>query len=296
VKSSGEDLLDPAFVARLERIELIARRLESGPARGDLSTRRRGPGSLFREHKNYSPGDDVRFVDWNVYSRLGELLIKQFDADENLDLTLFLDVSGSMGFGRHDKLAFARRVAALVGYLGLARQATLKLAFVPRGEVAPQSYFGKQRLHPFLGDLARVETLAEEGDFFSEFKLATQRHRGRGLAVVVSDFLTPGGYEKGLDYLAYSGYRVAAVQILDEYDLRPNLKGRLRLEDLESGRQLERIVTRRMLDEYEAEVRRWCTGFQDWCRGRGVALSVLDTAWDFERVLESLLAPGGIAR
>ncbi|MEZ6197704.1 MAG: DUF58 domain-containing protein [Planctomycetota bacterium] len=295
---AGEGLLDPAFMARLERIELIARRLQTGEARGDVTTRRRGPGSLFREHKNYSQGDDVRFVDWNVYSRLGELLVKQFDADENLDLTLYVDASGSMDFGQRRKLDFALRIAAIVGYIGLARQASVRLLFLPRraGEDGGAIFFGKRRVQPFLTALDARREARGGTDFLREFRAAAGSRRGRGLAIVISDFFSETGYEKGLDFLLHAGYRVGAVQVLDVLDARPDLDGRLRLADLESPRTLERIVTRRMLDEYEAEVRRWCEGLARFCGRRGIAQVSLDTAWDFDRVLRSLLAGGGFAR
>ena len=124
-------------MARLEKLEVVARKVMAGEFRGDTRTRRRGAGSLFRGHKSYAQGDDLRFLDWNVYSRLGELLVKEFDAEENLDLVIVLDASGSMDFGRvttsSTSPAASSRRAGLSSRLNRLRQGETWLVLPKRG-------------------------------------------------------------------------------------------------------------------------------------------------------------------
>ena len=293
---SRSDLLDPAFLGRLEQLDLVARKILSGELRGDVRTRRRGTGSLFRDHKSYTQGDDLRFLDWNVYSRLGELLIKQFDAEENLNLLILLDTSGSMDFGRENKLEFAKRVAATMGFIALNRYATVDLAILPRGAAAGgrHSFFGRNNVVPFFRVLDEVRP-GGDLNLLDEFRAAVgQRRRGRGVALFVSDFFTETGYAKGLQFLRHAGYRVGAIHTLDQLDLHPDVNGRVRLVDIESGRSVRRHVSRRMLEAFESEVRSWCDGVERFCRNQDVAYVRIDTSWRLERVVTTLLLKGGI--
>ncbi|MCB1282615.1 MAG: DUF58 domain-containing protein, partial [Salinibacterium sp.] len=218
-------------MARLEKLDFLARKILSGELRGERRTPRRGSGTLFRDHKNYSQGDDLRFVDWNAYSRLGELLVKQFESEENLDLLLFLDASGSMDWGTANKMDYARRIAAALGFIGLRRHAKVELVPMPerRGE-GRSRFFGSNRVLSYLEALERV--VAEgEVDLQEAVRAGVGRRRGRGLAVVLSDFMTESDYGRALQFLRHAGFRVAAVQVLDRQDLHPDIAGLVRLVD-----------------------------------------------------------------
>ncbi|MEE9392724.1 MAG: DUF58 domain-containing protein [Planctomycetota bacterium] len=287
-------LLEPEFLARLQRLEIVAKKVVAGELRGELRSRRRGVGSLFRDYKSYAQGDDLRFLDWNVYSRLGELLIKQFEAEENLDLLLVVDASGGMDFGDANKFDHARRVAAALGFVALGKQASVRLAFAPRlaKDEAKTVYFGARQLQPFLQRLEDHPGAGEQADFFETFSAAVGRRKSRGLAIVLSDFMGAKGYEKGLKFLRHQGYRVGAIQVLDRRDLHPGLGGRLRLMDLESNRNAKGVVSKKILKAYEDEVRRWCENVARYCRRQGIDLVTLDTSLGLEASIRELLSGG----
>ena len=112
-------LFDADFMRKLESLHLLARKLFKGQNQNDRTTVRRGMGLEFADHRRYQPGDDFRYVDWNVYSRLDHLFLKVFAAEEDLTIHLLVDTSRSMLEGRPSKIDFARRVAAALGYIGL---------------------------------------------------------------------------------------------------------------------------------------------------------------------------------
>lgn len=290
------ELLDPAFLARLERLDFLARKVRSGEMRGDIATRRSGAGSMFRDHKNYTQGDDLRFLDWNVYSRLGELLIKQFDAEENLGLALLVDASGSMDFGAVQKHGVALRVAAALGFIALSNDASVTLHVAPSTSgVARRTYFGRGRVHEFLGVLESAR-VGGEIDLEREVKEVVGRRRGRGVALVISDFFDEHGYGRALRFLRHAGYRVGAIHVLDRQDLDPDCDGRVRLVDLETGRSIRRLVTDRMRADFAAEVRRWCDGVERFCRSEEIAYVRIDTGWTLERIVRDLIFSGGVLR
>jgi uncharacterized protein (DUF58 family) len=288
---SDASLTSPAFQARLEKLDLVAQKILSGEIRGDLPTGRSGSGALFRGHARYSPGDDLRFLDWNVWSRLGELLIKQFDAEENLDLRLLVDTSGSMGFGLNDKLSCVREVAALLGMVALNHHGVVHLAPFPH-ESAPRRFKGRTRLWPLLREL---EGLHAKGTAFLDDKIPQlEAHRSRGLAIVLSDFFVEGGYDEGLTRLQRAGFRVAVVHVLDQRDLRPEVDGPVKLIDVETAATVRANPDEGLLDAYEVEATRWCRSVEQFCLSKRIAYVRVDTAWPLERILRELLLDGGL--
>ncbi|MCB9833121.1 MAG: DUF58 domain-containing protein [Planctomycetes bacterium] len=291
----SQGLLDPAFLARLEKLEILARKVVAGEMRGDHQSRRRGSGSLFRDHKNYSQGDDLRFLDWNVYSRLGELLVKQFEAEENLDLLLVLDASGSMDYGQANKFEFARRLVAALAFIALNRFAKVDLVILPRAAGTGGSFFGRGQLFPLLQRLQAVRPGAAVALDEDLPPLVGRRH-GRGLALLVSDFFAEQGYRRALDYLRHRGLTVGLVHVLDRAEFAPELAGRLRLEDLETGRSLKREISPQLLEAYRQEVERWCRGVERAAVEREMAYARLDSAQGLEQAISLLLGKGGMLR
>ncbi|HGY91874.1 MAG TPA: DUF58 domain-containing protein [Planctomycetes bacterium] len=291
----GKSLLDVAFLSRLEKLDFLARKVLAGEVRGERRTSRAGMGTLFRDHKSYAQGDDLRFLDWNVYSRFDELFIKQFEAEENLDLLLIMDVSGSMDFGRANKMSAARRIAAALGFIALERFGSVEVLPLPQTDSSRGRlrFRGRSALRGFL---AGLDALRPAGTFEAHSRrLAKQlRRKGRGLALAISDFFDPEGYEGLFGLLKHLGYRTGAIQILDERDLHPGITGLLRMEDVEGAKSLRRDVRKEDLDRYELAAQQLCRQFRRACRSAGVVHVRIDSAWGLEQAVQKILLGGGL--
>jgi uncharacterized protein (DUF58 family) len=192
------------FLKKLEYLRIVSMRAFAGRDRADRLARKRGRGLEFADYRQYAPGDDVRHIDWKAYKRLNRLLLRLFDEEQDLPVYLFLDASRSMGNG--DKFDQAKRIAAALCYIGLVHFD--QVSILPfDSTLAPETVPGRGRGRIFTV-FNRLEQLAANGrtDLVQSFKQFASRSHRRGLAIVISDFLDPAGFEAGLRLLSGSGH------------------------------------------------------------------------------------------
>ncbi|MGH8705619.1 MAG: DUF58 domain-containing protein [Burkholderiales bacterium] len=287
-------LLEPEFLARLERLALLSRRLYRSGVRGERRSRTLGRGVEFADYRSYQVGDDFRYIDWNIYSRLDRLFVKLFSEEEDINVHLFVDASRSMGWGAPSKLAYAARVAAALGYIGLANLDRVgAVAFsdhlvraVPprRGRAAALTLFR------FLGGL-EPESRSNLAAALAEYSLRTRR---RGVLVVISDLMYPQGITDGVLMARYHRFEPFVLHLLADEELVPTLTGDLRLVDSETGAAVD--VTSdaataeayaRARDRYFAEIEQFCLRHQiDYLRAA--------TSIPFEDLVLRHLRAGGL--
>src|ERR1700721_171360 len=114
-----KSLLDPAFLAKLDQLDVLSRKVLAGKLKGERRSKRRGQSVEFADYRNYVIGDDLRFIDWNIYARLERLFLKLFLEEEDLALYVLVDVSKSCDYGNPNKAHYIKQVAAALGYVGL---------------------------------------------------------------------------------------------------------------------------------------------------------------------------------
>ena len=251
------------FLKKLEYLHVVSRRAFVGQSRADRLAPKRGRGLEFADHRAYSAGDDFRHIDWKAYQRLGRLLLRLFDEEQDLPIYLFIDSSRSMA--EPAKFDQARRIAAALCYIGLAHldRVTLLPFDVKLGDET-QPGRGKGRIFRVFELLEQLET-AGPTDLREAFKKFGSRTRQRGLAVVISDFLDPQGFEPGLKMLASMGHDVFVVHIASEKDRDPGALGDVRFVDAETGELRDVDVTPGLADAYgsawsahQVELERFC--------------------------------------
>jgi len=260
-------LFDSEFLKKLEYLSLVSRRVFRGQLLAQRRTMQLGGGIEFADHREYTPGDDFRYLDWNVYARHGELLLKRFQEEEDLHVYILLDCSRSMAAGAPVKFDYARQVAAALAYIALAELDRVALVAFAGSIVADFPLTrGKGRilsLMKFLEGLQVQDGLTDLGRSAENFVHRSQR---RGLAIVVSDLFDPAGFERGLDVLRHNRYEPHVVQVFDRREREPLVKGDVELLDVESGEVEKVTVTernlrqyRRVFDAFLESVRRYCT-------------------------------------
>ncbi|MFN0051967.1 MAG: DUF58 domain-containing protein [Planctomycetales bacterium] len=232
-------LLDNATLSRLERLRLAPRRRLTNRSRGEHQSGKGGTSTEFADYRDYSPGDDMRYVDWNIFSRLEKPFIKLYRHEEEMHVVVIVDASSSMLF--EDKFERARQLGAALGLMGLMN--------VEKVSAYACNHKGKEPLllPPCSGRVSRrrlfdfLEGIPAGGDFPIDEAVdaVLRRHRGRGVAVLLSDFLTFGDFQKPLNRLFSAGLEIFAIQILGPTELNPELTGDLRFVDCENQETLD---------------------------------------------------------
>lgn len=280
-------LLDAAFLAKLEQLSFVARHVRAGRIRGERRSTKRGTSVEFADYRDYTRGDDLRRVDWNIYARLERPFVKLFEEEEDLAVHLLLDASASMDWGddEENKWYHARRLAAALGYVALTSGDQLRTTAVRQAEWAN---FGpaRGRAHTL-----RFMTWLEDLPASGPTDLNTELHRyalqgGRpGAVVLISDLFSPGGYLEGLNALAARGHEVALLHLLSPDEVDPPLRGDLRLLDTETEEAREVTIDGGVHDLYRRRLADWRVQVQTICRARGIHYVPLVSDAPFERVI-----------
>lgn len=294
--------LDADFMRKLERLTVVSRKVFPGQLKGEKRSPRHGSSVEFADFRNYTPGDDFRYVDWNVYARLDRLFLKMFREEEDLHLYLLVDVSRSMRFGQpQTKLDAARRLAAALGYVGLASlDRVAAAAFADRVVERFRLTRGRRhapRLFRFLaeaGEAGGTEGSAAPTDLPQSLREFAIQTRNPGVAVIVSDFLDPHGYREAITALLGCHFDVNAIQVLAPEELSPELAGDLRLVDSETGETREITVSGALLASYRRRAAEYCAELKQFCVSRGAGYGRLLTSDSTEEFVLRYLRRGGL--
>lgn len=284
-------LFDDNFLETLEYLHIIARKILSGQLKAERRSRQKGVSVEFADHRPYSPGDDFRFIDWNVFFRTEHLFLKLFEEEEDLSVYLLLDCSGSVDFGLPYKFHYLRRLAAAIGYLGLAsldRVHVIPFAeSLPRSAAQMLSARGKGKVFRLLHFLEGLKA-GGPTNLTASLKTFAGSRRKRGLAVVLSDFYDENVIS-GLNALRYQKFEVFVVHCISPQEADPALLGDLRLLDTETGRFREVTLTEGLLRRYRNTFTEWCTTLEQFCRKSEIGYVRCRTDKPFQDVIIHML-------
>lgn len=289
-------LLSPQLLQQLERLELVSRKVFRGRLKGERRSRRKGQSVEFADFRNYVPGDDLRFIDWNLYARLDRLFLKLFLEEEDLHFYALADVSTSMEFGTPSKLHFAKQLAASLGFIGLCRADRVKVEPLGASRTAPGPILrGRRNLWRMLDYLENVElnvnTPLAEG--VKEFCL---RNSGQGILVLISDLMDKSGYETALRFLLTQQLDVYVVHVLSPEELDPEVRGDLKLVDCEDADIAEITVSRPLLNRYKQTLASFVTGVREFCTRRGMTYIMASSETPIEQMVTNYLRQRGLVR
>jgi uncharacterized protein (DUF58 family) len=279
----------PEFLAQLERLTLASRRSFRGRTKGERRSPRKGQSVEFSDYRPYGIGDDLRYVDWNIFGRLDRLHVKLFVDEEDLCLHLLVDASNSMDFGRPTKLAYAARVAAAVGFVGLVNLERVGAGVLREkvaGGWAPTR--GRNQFVALVDFLAKV---APGGATSLNQGLANYAMRARepGLALLITDLLDPAGYETGIRAMLERRFEVHVVHVLAAEELNPGLAGDLRLHDSETGEVREITADGEALRAYRQRLTQFLERAEAFCRSNEIGYRRVSTDTPVEEFVLSHL-------
>ncbi len=271
------------FLKKLEYLHVVSRRAFAGQNRADRMARKRGRGLEFADHRQYSAGDDFRHIDWKAYKRLNRLLLRLFDEEQDLPIYLFIDASQSMA--QPEKFDQARRIAAALCYIGLAHLD--RVTILPFGSAIGDETVagrGKGRIFRVFDMFERLQARGQT-DLKGTFTKFASRTRQQGVAVVISDFLDPAGFEPGLKLLASMGHDVFVVHIASQADRDPGALGEVRFVDAETGEMRDIDVTATLADAYRSAWLAHAEELQAFCGRYNLGFIRADAEAPFDEII-----------
>jgi uncharacterized protein (DUF58 family) len=300
---SLDELLDAQLVARLSALDVSARKVLAGKMKGERRSKRRGQSVEFADHRPYAIGDDLRHIDWNILGRLDRLFLKLFLEEEDLSLHIVIDASGSCDAGSPSKFVLMQKLAAALGYVGLANMHRVHVTAVggldaqanPQLLSTVRDLRGSRRLSELSRFLLQIEP-GGPGAFTEACKRIALTRRGKGVMLVVSDFLIKEGYEEGLRLLLGGGYELHAVQVLSPQELEPDIGGDLRLKDCEDGDLAEVTISASLLKQYKATLAAYVARLREFCAQRGVAFQTIPSSTPVDVLVLDYLRRKGLVR
>jgi uncharacterized protein (DUF58 family) len=289
-------LLSPQLLAQLERMELVTRKVFRGRLKGERRSRRKGQSVEFADFRSYVPGDDLRFLDWNLYARLDKMFLKLFLEEEDLHFYALIDASTSMDFGEPTKLHYAKQLAAALGFVGLCRADRVRIESLGSSrQHAGPVLRGRQslwRMLAWLDDLPPGENVP----LVEGVKNFCLRNSGKGILVLISDLMDKQGYESALRYLLAQQLDVYVVHVLAAEELNPELTGDLKLVDCEDADVAEITVSRPLMERYRRTVASFIDGAREFCTRRGMNYLMTNTERPVDELVLNYLRRRGLVR
>ncbi len=283
------DLLDPAFMNRLDSLDVLSRKILQGKLHGERRSKRRGQSVEFADYRPYVAGDDLRFVDWNIYGRLEQLFLKLFLEEQDLTVHIVVDGSASMSLGEPSKELFIKKLTAALGYVSLVNNNRVTISFFAdgvKGQLANMR--GRNYLHKMAEYLLTTEC---DGltDFDNSCRQVAAGRIGSGVMIVLSDFLFKDGYDSGLRRLIGNHYDLYAIQVLSAQELSPDLTGELKLIDVEDADVAEITVSSALAKYYKRNVTAYCNELRSFCTRRGAIYVLANSADSVESLVLNYL-------
>lgn len=291
-----DELFGDDFQRKLDYLALVSKRVFAGRMRAERRTKKSGSGVEFADHRDYQPGDDFRYLDWNVYQRFERLLLRLYEEEEDLAIYLLVDASASMGWSGGKKLRYAKQLAAALAYVGLANLDRVSVvATSDRVMERMPTTRGKARIFKvfrFLSELTPTGT-TNLGDALKTFVAQNKR---RGLAVLLSDLYDPAGFERGINVLRYNKFEPFVIHVVDPAEARPKLQGDVLLYDCETGDEREVTVTPKVLGRFAEAHREYARSVAMFCATHQVSHIEANVTVPFDELVLRVFRRGGFLR
>lgn len=288
-------LFDSDFLKKLEYLSLVSRRVFRGRLLAQRRTKQLGGGIEFADHREYTPGDDLRYLDWNVYAKFGDLLLKRFQEEEDLHVYILLDASKSMDSGSPNKFDYARRIAAALAYIALADLDRVSiLAYADRPlDVLPLTR-GKDRVLSILKFLENTKTGGTATDLATVAKSLVNRAQRTGLVVIISDLYDQVGFRAGVDLLRHRRFEPHVIQIHTAEEANPTFLGDIELDEMETGQRRKITVTERKLKQYRQLFAEFLTSIETYCKTYSLSCTRSTTDLPFDELIMRMMRASGI--
>jgi uncharacterized protein (DUF58 family) len=295
--SSSPSCFDSEFLQTLEYLSLVSRRAFLGSLLAARRSLRSGGGIEFADHRGYTETDDFRYLDWNLFARSGQLMVKRFQEEQDLRVYVLLDSSRSMGLGQPPKFDYARRLTAALAYIALVDLDRVSVtAFAAQlGDEFPLSR-GKECLLGLLQFLDGLQTHPDPTELARASAAFVDRHRHPGLVVVISDWFDRAGFVRALDLLRHHRHEVHVIQLFDPAEANPSVLGDYELFDIERRSRRKVTITERSVQRYRKLFQEFQDGLRAYCLRHALGCGQTSTAIPFDEFLIQMMRTAGVVR
>ena len=284
---------DSEFLKKLEYLYIVSKKIFAGRIKAERRSTRRGVSVEFADYRNYTAGDDFRYIDWNAFARLDELLLKLYEEREDLHIYFLIDASESMAYGAPSKLIYAKRVAAALAYIGLSNLDRISITtFNNTGVNRLPTERGKGKIFTVL-DFLDQTTGTGETDLEKAFHNFVHTTKRRGLIVLISDLFDRSGFANGLNVLKFQKHELFVIHIVDQKEVAPDLLGDYHLVDVETNQLRQVTINENHLKRYQALFQKYCDDMDVYCTQREIGLVRTTTASPFEELILRIFRMGG---
>ncbi|MCU0491027.1 MAG: DUF58 domain-containing protein [Chloroflexaceae bacterium] len=290
-----DPLFDSAFLRKLDRLALLTRRPMAGEMQGERRSVRRGASVEFADFRPYTPGDDIRQIDWNLYARMERFFLKLYVAEEELTIHILLDTSASMDWGEPNKLHYARKLAGAFGYIALSSLDRVTVTAFGSGtnQQLPGAR-GKRGAFPLFAFLQKL-TPGGSGKLAATCHRYIQTARNPGPLLLCSDLLDPS-WQDALKTLSSRSFEITLLHVLAPQELEPEIDGDFRLVDTEDGSPVEISADLETLRRYRQNLDNWLGEVENFCHGRGINYLFADTSEPVEEFVLAQMRQRGVLR
>jgi uncharacterized protein (DUF58 family) len=283
-------LFDTQFLTRLEYLSLVSRKVFQGELMAQRRTTQTGSGVEFADHRQYATGDDFRYLDWNLYARHGELLLKRFQEEEDLHVYILLDCSRSMSVSDSVRFDLARQLTAALAYVAMSDLDRVAVFAFADGVL---DHFpltrGKERILSLMEWLDNLQVSGETTSLKNLTNQFVQRGHRKGLAILISDFYDPQGFRPGLDLLRHHGYEPSVIQLHSPEEANPKLLGDVELADVETGEVRKLTVTENSLQRYRDRFNQFLGELTSYCTSYGIDCTISNSSVAFDDLLLAMM-------
>jgi len=286
------ELLTPEFLQKLKLLQILSKKVNWGTQSGEHGSPQRGRSLEFADFRNYTLGDDIRYIDWNIYGRLEKLFLKLFVEDVELTVYLLIDSSASMSLGEPEKLHYARQIAASLSYIALSNFDRVAMASLDGAvrQYQPPVRGSSMVFHCFrFLESMKAAGMTNLGNALLDFG---KRKARPGLVIILSDFLQEDDFFEGLSLLLFRKCNVFLIQVLDRAEKEPDYRGDLKLVDIETEEFREVSMSERLIEIYRRNFREHCEKIESFCTKRGIGYIETTTDIPFEDIILRYLRMG----
>ena len=291
-----KELLDSRFLAKLDSLDIISRKILQGKLQGERRSKRRGQSVEFADHRPYVVGDGLRFVDWNIYGRLDQLFLKLFLEEQDLTVHILFDASASIAQGDPPKESAIKKLAAALAYIGLVNNNRVTLSSFADGLIGQLHHMRGRNYLPQMADLLLTTSSEGPSHFEKSCRQLVDGRIGSGVMIVLSDFFFKEGFETGLRRLISKKYDLHVIQVLSPQEISPEFTGDLKLVDIEDADVAEVTVSAALLKYYKQNMSAYCNQLKEFCTHRDATYTLMNSSQSVHTLVLNYLRRKGLLK